>query len=281
LLVGLLALLAVGAAASGMLGAERKTSSARRKPQQQRRLKPGEYNPSHATVELFAAIEAGDIEVKFIPKDDTQANVIIKNKTRQPLNVQLPQAFAAVPVLAQMGMGGMGGMGGGGMQGMGGGMGGMGMGMGGMGMGGMGGMGGGFFNVAAEKVGKFKVACVCLEHGKADPRPSAEYRMVPIAEFTQEPGVAEVCEMLGYGLIDRRAAQAAVWHLNNGMSWDELAAKEIKRADGSRYPYFAPEEIRLAMTIAAEALSRHEEKLREQPGEGRESKGKNLTASAQ
>ncbi|MCL6505244.1 MAG: hypothetical protein K6T86_21420, partial [Pirellulales bacterium] len=157
---------------------------------------------------------------------------------------------------------------------------GMGMmgGMGGMGM--MGGMGGGFFNVAAEKVGKFKVACVCLEHGKANPRPSVEYRMVPMAEFTQQPGVAEVCEMLGYGLIDRRAAQAAVWHLNNGMSWDELAAKEIKRADGSRYPYFAAEELRLAMAIAAEALGQYEEKLRTQPNDEQESKGKRLTASA-
>ena len=64
------------------------------------------------------------------------------------------------------------------MQGMGGGMGGMGGGgmMGGMGGGGMG-MGGGMFNVAPEKVGKFKVPTVCLEHGKHDPTPRVTYEI--------------------------------------------------------------------------------------------------------
>ncbi len=53
------------------------------------------------TVELFAAMKSKDIEVKFIPKDDREARVIIKNNTKQPLTVQLPEAFAGVPVLAQ------------------------------------------------------------------------------------------------------------------------------------------------------------------------------------
>ena len=113
------------------------------------------------TVELFAAMESGDIDVKLIPKDSKQSTVLIENKLNSPLRIKLPDAFAGVPVLGQMGgMGGGhgrwhgwhgrhgwrhgmgGGMGGGGGgQGMGGGMGGMGGGMGGMG-GGMGGMGG-------------------------------------------------------------------------------------------------------------------------------------------
>ena len=98
------------------------------------------------TVEMFEAIEKKQVEVQYIPKDATQANVLIKNKTDKPLKIQLPAAFAGVPVLAQFGGGGMG------MGGMGGGMGGMDMealmkqmgGMGGMGgdMGGMGGLDG-------------------------------------------------------------------------------------------------------------------------------------------
>ena len=82
------------------------------------------------TVELFAAMEAGDIDVKLIPKDSKQSTVLIENKLDMPLRIKLPDAFAGVHVLGQMG--GMGGMGGG-MGGMGGGMGGMGGGMGGMG----------------------------------------------------------------------------------------------------------------------------------------------------
>src|SRR5690349_19310689 len=84
------------------------------------------------TVEMFAGMKAGDIDVKLIPKDDTESRVMIKNNTKRPLNVRLPDAFAGVPVLAQIGglgggarPGGVGGVGGG-QQTMGGGMGGMG-----------------------------------------------------------------------------------------------------------------------------------------------------------
>ena len=67
------------------------------------------------TVEMFSAIDQGQLEVKLIPKDSTLCNVLIENKTDKPLTVRLPDAFAGVPVMAQMGgLGGLGGdMGGG------------------------------------------------------------------------------------------------------------------------------------------------------------------------
>ena len=83
------------------------------------------------SVELFAAMQAKEIDVKFIPKDDHEARVIIKNNTKQPLTVRLPEAFAGVPVLAQRAPGGQNNSMNNMNQGMGGGMG--------MGMGGMGG----------------------------------------------------------------------------------------------------------------------------------------------
>ena len=89
------------------------------------------------TVEMFEAMDQGLIQVDYIGKDSTQANLIFKNKSGESLDIVLPETFGAVPVVAQ-GIG----MGGGGMGGMGMGGGGMG-GMGGGGMGGMGGMGGG------------------------------------------------------------------------------------------------------------------------------------------
>jgi hypothetical protein len=70
-------------------------------------------------VELFEAMQAGQIVVRLIPKDVKQANVLIENKTKRPLTIELPDAFAGVPVNAQLG--GRGGMGGGGLGGMGGG----------------------------------------------------------------------------------------------------------------------------------------------------------------
>jgi hypothetical protein len=226
-----------------------------------RPTKVGTYNPSDETVEMFEAMEAGQISVKLIPKDSTQGRVFIKNKTGKPLNVRLPEAFAGVPVLAQMGMGGMGGGGGGG-QGMGGGMGG----------GGMMGGGGGMFNVPAEKEGNFKVPCVCLEHGKPEPRPQMAYSVKPIESFTTKPGVAEMLKELGNYRLDQRAAQVAAWHLNNGMSWETLANKKIERADGSSYPYFTAEELLAGKQIADEAMlaaktEKKEETKKPSPGE--------------
>ena len=220
------------------------------------------YDPQARTVEMFAAIENGDISVKLIPKDSTQCRVLIENKTDKPLNVKLPSAFAGVPVLAQIGgMGGMGGRrGGSGRGGMGGGNQGMGGGMG--GMGGMGGGGRGMFSVPPEKIGKFKVPTVCLEHGKQEPRAAIPYEIKPLESFTTKPGVRELCEMIGSGQLDQRAAQAAAWHLNNDMSWQELAAKRLRHANGMSQPYFNRGEIQAGIQIAAAAVKTA--KLRQQ-----------------
>ncbi len=246
----------------------------------------GKFNPNDPSVDLFDAMDAGQIDVKFIPKNSTQANVTITNKTKKALNVKLPAAFAAAPVFAQMGggLGGGGGRMGGGMGGMGGqmmggGMGGgmMGGGMGGGMMGGMGGgMGGGMFNVPAEKVGKFKLTCVCLEHGKAEPRPAIPYRIMRISDAKVKEGVRELCALVGSGKIDQRAAQAAAWYLNNGMSWDALAAKRIENVVGPSDPYFSEEQLRSAMSIANESMTfaaEHPETPAKSPGETPKSEG--------
>ncbi len=247
--------------------------------------KSGQFNPDHKTVEMFEAIKGGQIGVKLIPKDSTECRVLIENKTKQPLNVKLPEAFAGVPVLAQAVAPGLGGGNigggrnngnwGGGNQGFGGGMGGMGMG--GMGMGGMGmwnvppervGQNApAMFNVPPEKVGKFKVTTVCLEHGKSEPRPAMKYEIKPIEQFTDKKEVHELCRMLGSGRLNQRAAQVAAWHLNNSMSWQELAAKRLRFANGTSRPYFAPQEVRAGMqlVIAATKLAKQREKREKSP----------------
>ena len=234
------------------------------------RTKIGTYDPADQTVEMFAAIKKGDIAVKLIPKDSTQCKVLIENKTNKPLNVKLPEAFAGVPALAQIGAGGRSTRSNSGNnnnqnQSMGGGMGGMGGGgMGGMGGGGMGG-GGGFFNVPPEKVGKLDVTTVCLEHGKGEPRAAIPYEIKPLESCTSKPGVRELCELLGSGQVNQRAAQVAAWHLNNGMSWQELAAKQIRHANGTSQPYFTAEEMQRGMKIVATAVKLSEERQKQNP----------------
>jgi hypothetical protein len=156
------------------------------------------------------------------------------------------------------GMGGMGGgqgMGGGmgGMGGMGGGMGGMGGGMGGMGggMGGMGGMGGGMFRVAPDKPTKLTVPCVCLEHGKKDPNPHMEYKIVPIEQVNADPKVAELCSLLGQRKLAQNTAQAAAWHMANGLSWDQLAHKNrVESKYTGNIRYFNPAELQNAFQVS-------------------------------
>lgn len=233
---------------------------------------------SAETVDLFAAAEKGQIEVKLIPKDSTGGTVTIKNNTDKPLTIKLPEAFAGVPILAQ-GLNG-GGLGGGGgnnnnnsnqNQGFGGGMGGGGFGGGGGGFGGgggggFGGGGGGLFNVGPEKVGKIKFAAVCLEHGKLDPNPRVPYTLKPIESFTSKGDVVEVVKMLGRGEIDQRSAQAAAWHLTDDMSWSELANKVGKKhLDGSTEAYFTANQLELAVRITREAANRASELAKKTP----------------
>ena len=213
--------------------------------------------------EFFDAIDKGLIDVKFIARNDHAARLIIANKLKEGVNLRLPEAFAGVPevVLAQMGGGGFGGggmggggtgIGGGGGQSVGGGMGGGGMGGGGMGGGGMG--GGGMFSIPPEKVGKFNVPVVCLDHGKPDPSSSKSYKIVPVDWYVQEPAVVELLKAFGRGELQHDAAQAATWHLNNGLSWQQLAAKQQGTARSIvRPPYFAPRALQAAASYASEA----------------------------
>ena len=224
----------------------------------------------------FAAEEAGQIEVTFIPKNATEATVLVKNLTDQPLTIQLPEAFAAVPINAQMGGMGGGGMGGGGMggggmggggmggggggQGMGGGMGGGGMGGGGMGGGGMGGGGmGGMMRVPAEKQMKIKVATVCLEHGKPDPNPKMAYKMIPVTQFTKDERVIGVCKMLGHHMVTQNTAQAAAWHLTDDLSWNQLSEKNRSQSKYTgNVAFFSPFELRQAYALVDEVTLRAE-----------------------
>jgi len=203
----------------------------------------GSNDASAASVEMFTAIENGQIDVKLIPKDSTESQIWLTNKTNLPLSIKLPSGFAGVPVLAQA-------AGGGGRgssnqpQAIGGDM------MGGGGGGGMAG-GGGFFNIAPEKVGRMKVATVCLEHGKKEPYAAVPYEIKPLESVCDKPGVRELCQLLSAGKIGQRVAQIVAWHLASDMSWDQLAGKQWHFAGGGTAPYFTAQEIQAAMQVAS------------------------------
>lgn len=212
---------------------------------------------------FFKAIDSKQLEVKVIALGSHKANFILINKTDEPLDLQLPDHFAAVPVLGQFGGGpfgaqngaaglfggqqgagqlgnGMAGGQGGGSQAIGGGFNqnlGNGMGAGnGFGAGrgnfqgaGMGNLGNqnfgraGFFRVEPGKSRKIQADMVCLEYGKQDPNPRLRYAIVPLHKVTSDPAVEQLCKQLAEGRLSQNVAQAIAWHQANGLSWEQLA----------------------------------------------------------
>lgn len=239
--------------------------------------------------DLFEAQERQLVSVRYIPNDAKSAQIIVTNRTRQPLTLRLPAAFAGIPVLAQMGMGGMGGMGGGnqggfaaggiggGPQTTGGGMGGMGgQGMNGMGGGGMGMGGGGAFSIPPERSRTFRVPTVCLEYGKPEPSSRMPYQFGRTEAFSSDPRLAIVLESLGRGELSQKVAQAATWHISNGLSWEKLAAEKIDHAGGiPDEPYFSQAELVAAHRVVALSA---ELARRRQASDRSEATGKNALA---
>ena len=205
-------------------------------------------------LELFQAIDDGLVEVKFVARSDSKGRLVMTNKTDEPIDVQIPEAFAGVPVLRQFGGGG----GGGGLGGGGGGGGNqsVGGGGGGRGGGGRGGGGGGRFNIQPEKIRRVDVPLVCLDHGLKDPSSSKPYEIRPIEDVVDSLEVIEVVKAFANGELPRGASQAAVWHMNSDVSWIDLANKLTgTKRQFVRDPYFSSTEIRMAIAIVSEAES--------------------------
>ena len=243
-------------------------------------------DPSARQVELFEGIEEDELDVKLIPKDSKGGNLLIENKTKEPLTIQMPDGFVGVHIhkqigglggggLGGLGGGGLGGLGGGGLggglgggggQGVGGGLGGGGLGgglggggLGGGGLGGLGG-GGGFFSIPAETVARVPYKSVCLNYGKAEPNPKMDYEIRPVDSFTDNETLQALIGLVGTGNIDPEIAQAAAWHLSDGMSWAQLANMPEERLDGRQPgPYFAPGKVSAAQTLTAIATEKARE----------------------
>ena len=108
------------------------------------------------------------------------------------------------------------------------------------------------FNIPPEKVVKVKLPAVCLDHGHPNPRAAIPYEIKPLADCTTKPGIAELCTMLGRSELDQRVVQLAAWHINNGVSWKDLAAKRRNSTLLTR-PIYSRKEIDAAKKAVAQA----------------------------
>ena len=233
-------------------------SSSEKAPTAEPELAEGQESEA---IDVFQAIDEGLVDVKFVARSATKGRLVMTNKTEEPVEIQFPEAFAGVPVLRQFGGGGGGfgggGLGGGGLgggggnQGVGGGLGGGG---GGRGGGGRGGGGGGRFSIAPEKIERADVTLLCLDHGLKDPSSSKPYELRPIEDVVADAATVELVKAYGNGTLPFAASQAAVWHLNSGVSWIDLSNKLTGTARHAvRNRYFSPAEIRVAIALAHQA----------------------------
>jgi hypothetical protein len=219
--------------------------------------------PPAETVDLFAAIDHGQVEATFIAHDARQARLQLLNKTDKPLHIVLPEAFAAVPVLAQidpnarqnrqaankvpqtLGTG---------VQGQ-----------------NIPGLPNiqmpninrnqamrGLMNIEPEKVGQIKLRTVCLEYGKPSPTAHVPYQIKPLAEVTTKPGVFELCARLGDRDISQGSIQAAAWHLANDMSWERLGKFSSAGIVMNHNELFSSRELQEAKRLADDAVSQAE-----------------------
>ncbi len=225
-------------------------------------------------VEMFAAMETGDVEVTIKARSAIDSNILVKNNTDRPLSVQMPKTFSAVPVMRQFGGGGFGGGGrggglgggglgggglGGGGQGIGGGFGGGGGGggFGGGGLGGGRGGGGGAFNIPPGKVGKVAVKTVCLEHGKKDPKSHIDYKIQPLSILKDDPKIAEMMTMLANDEIAQPVAQAAAWNVTDNKSWQELSVmNRVESMNGYFERFFTRNQLLFAQQVVSLATQR-------------------------
>lgn len=229
-----------------------------------RPIKKPTYDPTAETVELFNGIEQGYFEATLIPKSAHEGNVFIENKTGKPLSVKLPPAVAAVQVLKQgfgpgtgnappgggTGLGNAGNNQNGQAQSLGGGFGGGGLGGGGLG-------GGGIFSIPPEKTVQVPFKSVCLAYGRPDPKPQMTYKLVQLDSYTKDPVLTESLQMFAAGEVSQAAMQATAWHLANGLSWDQLASKQIAFLGGlPSKPYFSSDQIATAKQLVSAAEKR-------------------------
>jgi hypothetical protein len=172
--------------------------------------------PPHGTeaVEMFAAIDRGDLAARLRPDKDQQARLELENRTDRPLTVQAPATFGGRYILAGVGVGLP------------------------AGAGthqplintplpvvGMRTNGGVMFYIPPEKVGCLRTRTVCLDESKPEPTPGMIYEVCRPEELTEQPAVQRLCSMLGDAETDPLAVQAAVWHLKCHLSWPQLAAR--------------------------------------------------------
>lgn len=229
------------------------------------------YDTTIPAVDLFEAIDKGLVETTVVAKSVNEASLFVTNKSDNAVSVRLPQAVVAVQVLKQffpqgnnnngLNQGGNRGQGGA-AQPLGAGPQGNnnnannGPGQNGPGNGFNNNQGNNFFSVPSQKTVQVPLRTLCLAHGRPEPRAKMTYRLVKLEDYTGDRVLQETLKLFASGQTDTQSAQAAVWHLTDKMSWDDLRAKQIDRIGLDPVLYFDGKHVDNAEKLIDSARAR-------------------------
>lgn len=219
-------------------------------------------------VDLFDAIDAGQLRTNVVADGYTQMTLTVRNETPQTLRVTLPEVFAALPTARRQMQQTMQRQGvpdslafqyaqnQGGSQGLGGSLGDPWLWQSPNAAGAQGGSEQGpaapdrFWVIPPRQPVQFRLPCFCLEYGKPDPNRRIPYELARLTELNGHPAVRELLDRFGKGGCDQRVAQLAVWHVANGVPWPVLARIELARSGGRGTRKVAPVELVAAKQLA-------------------------------
>lgn len=229
-----------------------------------------EQKPRESTTEadipivaLFKGMQDGRLGARLIQHSEKKGDLFLANKTKQPLIVQMPEAFVGVHILNQR------------------------RGQTGSGQrvdspnraqstgssisgnprenprterssdsrNGAGAKDARKFPVAAGRVVKLPVTSVCLEFGRPTPNANMKYQIVSVEQYSRQNQVLrELIPLFVRTRMDQRIAQAAAWHVSNKLSWTELSALQKPAVAGlPGGPLFAANDLKLAKALVDRA----------------------------
>lgn len=226
-------------------------------------------------IDLYVAVAEGAVEARVIARDAYHLRVFLKNPGKETVRLQMPAVIAARPVdlaaaqdpakqnLAQQNFFNPGANNGGNSFGT-------------------GSQGGGktqavsgpppfgitnnasnnqqgqnnVFAIPPDSTREFRVATVCVEHGKPNPRSMVKYELVRPEEVGVGPELADALVSYGRGESDQDAMQAAAWHLANGKTWGELRKMSRMTAVNAQSPVFTSQELAAARRLVEASQQR-------------------------
>lgn len=228
---------------------------------QERPIRKLTYDAKAEAVDLLSPEAREKLRVQVIPQNEFQSRIVIENLTEDPLTVRLPKAVAAVHTISKSdanpqprvrtsageepkeepatGNG----------QAV---------------VGTFGPMNdlanafphqseeGNAFTIPAGRKVMIALHSACAEHGKRPPISRMAYELRPLEKQVESKTLQKIIQAYDPQSTNARAFQAVVWHLGNGLSWEDLAQKTLKTA-GQVQPYFTRAELIEAQRLLEKA----------------------------